>query len=280
MEQQELLLRTYLDGEVDPVYLEEQVHIYQNLVDEELALQHLRDGDHAQAIMENSLALEELVYLRLGKRVPCVLCPRQHDTMLPQTEQTAHMHLRCGHKMHTHCFFNHMIRDDSFITAETCPICRTPLVEETILNFFRRDAIHRRTNVVTLWENNPTFRTDLKDLMTLRRKTMGLYHQYAKEVIPIIKEYKQTISVSVQAIAHYKNEYKRRLRDIVLRRKMLSGVNMFKKRVSEFTKKYDIFLNNLHALQGIKGVPYVPRGSITVPWRYRRSPLRFLRTVV
>jgi hypothetical protein len=280
MEEQELLLRNYLDGEVDPAYLEEQVHIYQNLVDEELALQHLRDGDRVQAIMENALALEELVYGRLGKRVPCAMCPREHDTTLPHTEQTAYMHLRCGHKIHTHCFFNYIIRHDSFITSENCPVCRTPLVEEAALNFFRRDARQRRTNVVALWENNPTFRTDLKELMKLRRTAMGTYRQYAKEVIPIIREYKQTISVSAQAIAHYKNEYKRRLRDIVLRRKMLSGVHVFKKRVSEFTKKYDIFLNNLHALQGIKGVPYVPRGSITVPWRYRRPVSYFLKKVI
>uniref|UniRef100_A0A6C0LA73 RING-type domain-containing protein n=1 Tax=viral metagenome TaxID=1070528 RepID=A0A6C0LA73_9ZZZZ len=280
MEEQELLLRTYLDGEVDPVYLQEQANIYQNLVDEEIALEHLRDGDREQAIMENALALQELVYTRLGKRVPCAMCRRENDTMLPQSEQTAYMHLRCGHKIHTHCFFHHMIRSDFLITAENCPVCRTPLVEEAALNFFRRDARHRRTNVVTLWENNPTFRTDLKKLMKLRRITMSAYRQYAKEVIPIVKEYKEIISVSVQAIAHYKNEYKRKLRDIVLRRKMLCGVQTFKKQVSEFTKKYDIFLNSLHALNGIKGVPHVPRGSITVPWRYRRPVSYFLKKVI
>ena len=283
MEEQELLLRNYLQGEVDPVYLEEQANIYQALVAAEISQYRFRDtGDAAQAIMENALALEELVYTRLGKRAPCSMCPRtQYDrASVPASEQTAYMHLRCGHKVHTHCFLHTSLRDDYIPSAINCPVCITPCVEEEAMAFFRRNANARRTNVINLWETNPTFRTDLKKLMKLRRETMGLYRAYAKEVIPILREYKQTISVSVQAIAHYKKEYKTKLREIVLRRKMLYGVGKFNDEVSAFTKKYQTYLNNLRALRGVKGAPYIPANGLTVPWRYRRSPLRFLRTVV
>lgn len=296
MEQQELLLRTYLqehplpegqgqgqeDSPIDPAYLEEQVELYQELLVADLDLQDYRDGDRRQEIFEHALRVEELVYTRLGKRIPCGMCPRTKGDKLslPITEQTELMHLRCGHKIHSHCFFHHIIRDDFFMTAETCPICRTPCVEERALNFFRRNNNHRRANVVSLWETNPTFRTDLKKLLKIRRETLRIYREYAKAVAPVLREYKQTITVSLQAIAHYKKEYKKKLRDIVLRRKMLRGVSTFNNEVTDFTKKYDIYLNNLHALHDVAGAPYIPIGSLVVPWRFRREPSRFLRTVV
>jgi len=277
----EEVLREYLQMETLPEDTQDRLEAYQLRVRQMLEAEERLDGNRVQEISERFLALEGAVLARMGKPALCILCPRlDHIERYPQSsENKARMEFRCGHSVHSQCYINNLVQQELLAWATDCLICNTSILDEDAKRFHRvHDILTPRASAVDLWENTPSFRTDLKILCKQRSETLKLYKSATKEIRTLLDGYKSSINVSAQTISLYKKEYSKKITKLQARRQMLRSVTKYNKYLSDFTKKYNLWSSGLRVLIGRKGVPRLSR-NMTLPYRFRRSVQRLLHTV-
>jgi dsRNA-specific ribonuclease len=277
----EQVLREYLQRETLPEDTQERLEAYQLRMRQALDREERLDGNRVQEISEQFLALEGEILARMGKPALCILCPRlDHiERYPPASENKARMEFRCGHSVHSQCYINILIQQELLAWVTQCLICNTHILDDNAVHFHRANDLRiPRASAIDLWENNPSFRTDLKALCKQRSETLKTYKSVTKEIRTLLNGFKSSIDVSVQTISLYKKEYSKKLTKLQARRQMLRSVSKYNKYLSDFTKKYNIWSSGLRVLIGRQGVPRLSR-NMTVPYRFRRSVQGLLRTV-
>lgn len=278
MEAQEALLLEYISRPEVPEDIQDQVTAYQLLVKERVE-QLRQDDEDILDVLDHSLTIETQVYQRMGKEPLCMLCPRLDKIALypPQSEHTCHMQFRCGHSVHTQCFLNFSYHADVLANSLKCPHCSTSLMEDSAITFFRQMNTRRtQVQIVDLWNNNPAFRDSFRKICRERRIVSKAHTESARETRPIVREFKESIDIPVKTMLVIKKEYSAKIKALTSRRRFLSLGSRYMRNLSEFTKKYGIWSDQLEPLRGVKGVPRFPR-RMRLPYRYNCSIDRLLR---
>lgn len=238
-----------------------------------------RDGDNVVQLTERALNVFNEASAQIGVPPECILCPRSDETTrYPPRTNHGYMELRCGHKVHSQCYLNMMMRYDIHAVVSTrCYICDESVMEPQAITFFREmEQETRNASVVELWNTNPDFRTDLKALIKERSACVKLANVYGKEATEIIKEFKEVVNIPVQTVRLYRKTYTARIAAIQSRRKMIYYNSKYVKHLNEFCRKYKIWTSRFRPLRGMAGVPRLP-ASMNLPWKYRSSAARLLR---
>ena len=238
-----------------------------------------RDGDNVTEMTERALALFNDASAQIGVPPECILCPRGDDrARYPPRTNHGYMELRCGHKVHSQCYLNLMMRYDIHTVASTrCYICDETVMEPQAITFFRdAEEDTRNASVVDLWTNNADFRADLKALIKERGFCIRLGNVYGKEVKQIISEFKEVVNIPVQTVKLYRKTYTARITAIPSRRKMIYYNSKYVKHLNNFCRKYKTWASRFRPLRGMAGVPRLPV-SMNLPWKYRSSASRLLR---
>ena len=238
-----------------------------------------RDGDNVVQMTERAMALYNEACTQIGVPPECILCPRGDETTrYPPRNHHGYMELRCGHKVHSQCYLNMMMRYDIHAVVSTrCYICDESVMEPQAITFFRdAEQDTRNASVVDLWTNNADFRTDLKALLKERSACIKLANVYGKEATEIIREFKEVVNIPVQTVKLYGKTYTSRITAITSRRKMIYYNSKYIKHLNEFCRKYKTWTSRFRPLRGMAGVPRLP-ASMNLPWKYRSSAARLLR---
>lgn len=278
MEEQEAILREALAREVLPDTFREIMAEYKIQAFLEINRERNRDGD-VREMTERALDLYNQACSRVDIPQECIQCPRDEEvTRYPPRTNHAYMELRCGHKVHTQCYLNMMMRYDIHAVISTrCYICDESVMEPQAITFFRdAEEEDRRTSVVDLWRNNPEFRSDLKALLKQRSACIKLSTVFAKEAKEIISEFKEVTHIPVQTVKLFKKTYTARITAITSRRRMIYYNNKYIKNLNEFCRKYKTWTSRFRPLRGMEGVPRIPV-TMNLPWKYRTSGARLLR---
>ena len=278
MEEQETILREALAREVLPDTIREIMDEYKVQAFLEINRERNRDGD-VRGMTERALTLYNEACSRVDIPQVCIQCPRDEEvTRYPPRSHQGYMELRCGHKVHTQCYLNTMMRYDIHAVISTrCYICDESAMEPQAITFFREaEDEDRRASVIDLWRNNPEFRTDLKALIKQRAGCIKLSNVYSKEAKGILSEFKEAIDIPVQTVKMFKKTYTARITAITSRRRMIYYNNKYIKNLNEFCRKYKTWTSRFRPLRGMEGVPRIPV-SMNLPWKYRCSGARLLR---
>jgi len=238
-----------------------------------------RDGDNVVGMTERALALFNEASAQIGVPPECILCPRREESArYPARTNHGYMELRCGHKVHSQCYLNMMMRYDIHAVVSTrCYICDETVMEPQAITFFRdAEEDTRNASVVDLWTNNADFRRDLKALIKERSACVKLANVYGKEASQVIKEFKEVVNIPVQTVRLYRKTYTARIAAISSRRKMIYHNSKYIKHLNEFCRKYKTWTSRFRPLRGMAGVPRLPM-SMNLPWKYRSSAARLLR---
>jgi len=278
MEEQEAILREAMArGDTEGIRI--AMAEYKTQAFNEINRERNRDGDNVVQLTERALNVFNEASAQIGVPPECILCPRA-DEMARYPPRTNHgyMELRCGHKVHSQCYLNMMMRYDIHAVVSTrCYICDESVMEPQAITFFREmEQETRNASVVELWNTNPDFRTDLKALIKERSACVKLANVYGKEATEIIKEFKEVVNVPVQTVRLYRKTYTARIAAIQSRRKMIYYNSKYVKHLNEFCRKYKTWTSRFRPLRGMAGVPRLP-ASMNLPWKYRSSAARLLR---
>jgi hypothetical protein len=278
MEEQDTILREALAREVLPDTIREIMAEYKIQAFLEINRERNRDGD-VREMTERVLSLYNEACSRVNIPPECILCPRDEEVArYPPKTHHGYMELPCGHKVHTQCYLNMMMRYDIHTVASTrCYICDDTVMESQAITFFRNiEEDDRRASVVDLWTTNPDFRKDLKALIKERAACIKLSNVYGKEARDIINEFKQVVNIPVQTVRLYRQTYTARIAAITSRRRMIYYNNKYIKNLNDFCRKYKTWTSRFRPLRGMEGVPRLPT-SMNLPWKYRSSAARLLR---
>lgn len=211
----------------------------------------------------------------------CGLCTEQTDvTQYPQTPLTANMPtitLRCGHEYHTHCYMYRTMVTGALPVYEICPNseCNQSIFPDTIREFYREEHHVRRENmnIVTLWNENDEFRTDLRVLL----KQRNIYRKNFSIFRPLRAGLRRRFANSVRAykegIIYEKREHIKLLSELPERKIAIRSMNKYRRQLDKFNRKYDIWTSRLRALRGIKGAPRIPLRGFNVSWADRRPSI-------
>jgi len=278
MEEQEAILREAMArGDTEGIRI--AMAEYKTQAFNEINRERNRDGDNVVQLTERALNVFNEASAQIGVPPECILCPRA-DEMARYPPRTNHgyMELRCGHKVHSQCYLNMMMRYDIHAVVSTrCYICDESVMEPQAITFFREmEQETRNASVVELWNTNPDFRTDLKALIKERSACVKLANVYGKEATEIIKEFKEVVNIPVQTVRLYRKTYTARIAAIQSRRKMIYYNSKYVKHLNEFCRKYKTWTSRFRPLRGMAGVPRLP-ASMNLPWKYRSSAARLLR---
>jgi len=270
MEEQENILREALAREVLPDTIRDIMAEYKIQSFLEIVRERNRDGD-VKDMTERALNLYNEACVRVGIPPECILCPRDQEVnAYPPITHRGYMELQCGHKVHTQCYLNMMMRFDIHAVISTrCEICDKSVMEQHAITFFRElEQEDRTASVVDLWTNNPEFRKDLKSLIKERAACVKLSLAYGKEAREVVREFKEVVNIPLQTLRLYRKTYTTRLSSIPSRRKMLYYNNKYVKNLNEFCRKYKTWSSRFRPLRGMPGVPRIPR-TMNLPWKYR-----------
>jgi hypothetical protein len=280
MEEHEFALREALAMEVLPETIRDTMADFKAYALLEIDRERNRDGD-VTAMIDRALSLYNEVCARVGIPQECILCPTAEQlTRYPPRTHNGYMELRCGHRVHTQCYLNVMMRHDIHSVMDTrCYICEQSVMEPQAITFFQDlEQDNRMASVVDLWTNNPEFREDLKVIIKERAACIKRSIAYGKEAKELIKEYKEVVNIPLQTLKLYRKTYTTRLSSIPSRRKMIYHNSKYIKRLNEFCRKYKTWTSRFRALRGMAGVPRLP-ASLNIPWKYRTSAMMILRSV-
>jgi hypothetical protein len=276
--EQEIALRDALAMEVLPETIRATMADYKAYASVEINRERNRDGDVAPMV-ERALALYNEACTRLNIPHECSLCPSEEDAArYPPRTHHGYMELRCGHKVHTQCYLNMMMRYDIHAVVSTrCYICDQTAMEPQAITFFRDAEDNRRASVVDLWTNNADFREELKALIKERSACIKRSIVYGKELKEVIREFKEVVNIPLQTVNLYRQTYTSRISSIPSRRKMIYHNSKYIKRLNEFCRKYKTWTSRFRPLRGMAGVPRLPV-SMNIPWKYRTSAAMLIRS--
>jgi hypothetical protein len=121
-----------------------------------------------------------------------------------------------------------------------------------------------------MWNNNPTFRSDLKALLQMRRTFLRQVKAFRPKYSELNRRFKEATRVHKEAILYEKRECKQALIGMPERKAARLAMNRFNKQLKEFLRKYDIWTSNLRALYRMPGAPRIPH-RFGIPWGHRRA---------
>jgi len=157
---------------------------------------------------------------------------------------------------------------------ERCPNeeCGEYIFTDAVRDFYRTDEAGQRAerNVVNMWNNNPTFRSDLKGLLQLRRTFLKEVKAFRPKYSELNRRFKESTRVHKEAILYEKRDCKNALIALPERKAARLAMYRFNRQLKEFLKKYDIWTSNLRALYRMPGVPRIPR-RFCIAWGDRRA---------
>ena len=275
----EIALREALAMEVLPETIRTLMADYKAYASIEINRERNRDGDVAHMV-ERALALFNEACTRVGIPHECSLCPSEEDAArYPPRTHHGYMELRCGHKVHTQCYLNMMMRYDIHAVVSTrCYICDQTAMEPQAITFFRdAEEEGRRASVVDLWTNNADFREEFKSLVKERAACIKRSIVYGKELKEVIREFKEVVNIPLQTVNLYRKTYTSRIAAIPSRRKMIYHNSKYIKKLNEFCRKYKTWTSRFRPLRGMAGVPRLPI-SMNIPWKYRTSAAMLIRS--
>jgi hypothetical protein len=281
MEAQEQIIRTGMLRSDEGI--EEMLKEYIRLAKEAIDRERSMDGNDVQALKERCLAFVNEIHAHLELPALCPLCPELYamidlnGTPCPKLQAFGMMELRCGHRLHTQCYVNKLVKVDMTPMTSQCYMCDTSVLEEPALTYFRGlEQGNQNGSAVNLWETNPEFRTELKALCKERASCIKLTKNIYAEMLQYKKEFTEQISISVKTIVMFKKEYQKKMNAIKSRRSMIYYHARYSKRLNDFCKKYNIWSSRMRGLRHIRGGPRLP-ANMQIPWRFRRSIQRMLR---
>lgn len=197
----------------------------------------------------------------------CSLCPHPADTNRNRSTfphlplaQAPWTDLPCGHRVHTICYALQFANDRAAPPEYyRCNTCNEHMFNAEQREWFRQQERNRwrepDINFEKLWDENETFREDIRNFKE-KQKGMGALEKTAKEEIAALRtEFRDSIRLSVECIREQKAFFKRRLQALQSRKKLRSMVGRSKALQRRIEATYDLSWNDLERIKLVRGVP-------------------------